>query len=405
MTEFWLVCALMLIIALVILLPSFFRNTESESVDRNEENIKFARLRMAELRADADAGLIAKSDFLAAREELEQTLLGDLDRSSGSRNRHSHPIWPGLVTILLPLSVIGLYIVVGTPDALVTPVVAAVKVTDGQVSITSAETLETRSRDDASKIEEQLQLAQEYMAKENYRDAAATLETLRARVGNHPVILVRNANALAMANNGNLEGRPLELVDEALAIDPNQPQGLWLAGMAAFQDGENRQALEHWRRLEPLLQRHTPDAIAGIRKLIEQAEDKLGSDEVVEITESSVDTESSLLVTVKLDKRLYDQVALDDRLFVFVQSIPGAPVPLAVVSKRVEDLPLTVTLNDAMAMLPEMKLSNFENVRVAARISRSGDAVPQSGDFRGEISPVRLADTQVVEVLISEIIP
>lgn len=406
MIAFWITCFLMLGLALLILLPAFFRKTSTDDVDRNKQNIKIARQRLTELQADADTGLIAQSEFAATREELEQTLLGDLDDASVEGTRHSHPLWAVLVTIILPLMASGIYMMVGNPDALVNPVTQAARLQSETTTTSLVESLESRAQKNTDDNETLLQLAQEYMSIKRYSEAARTLETLRARTGDHPVLLVRNANALAMANEGKLGGRSIKLVEAALAIDPNQPQGLWLAGMAGFQRGDNQTALEYWYRLEPLIQQEDSDALAGIKKLIAQAETRLSSQKIASTTEPEATLEESLLrVTVKLDERLFDRVAPEDRLFVFAQSLNGPPMPLAVVSKRVEDLPLTVTLSDSMAILPEMRLSNFEDIRIGARISKSGDAIPQSGDFEGEISPVKLAEADIVEVIISKIIP
>lgn len=405
MIAFWIICILMLGVTLVILLPPFVRKESIEDTDRNKSNIKIARQRLAELQADTDSGHIQPSEFSALRAELERTLLMDLESGVTQSKNHSHPLWSALVAIVLPLAVGGLYLIVGAPNAMLAPEISIAK---SQVESTSTASLadqEAQIHDEEEEIKSQLLIAQEYMAMQHYSEAAQTLEDLRNRVGDHPVILVRNANALAMADNGKLEGRALALVNFALAMDPIQPQGLWLAGMAAFQRDDNGLALKYWKRLEPLIPLEDPDALAGIKKIIAQAEDRLSQDGSDGAIVSPVNNEASLLVRVTLDESLLDQVALDDRLFVFVQSLQGPPIPLAVVSKRVEDLPLTVLLNDAMAMLPEMKLSNFESVRVGARISKSGDAIPQSGDFQGEISPVKLSETSVVDVIISKIIP
>lgn len=394
MIAFWITCGIMIGLTLVIILPAFFRKSSPESFYRNQLNVKIAQQRMDELQREAELGSIAESDFAAAQNELEQSLLSDLDGDVITGKRHSHPLWPVLVSMVLPLMAGSMYLLTGNPEALVASL-------DTAVPITSV----VKNDSDISS-DELLELAQRHMESRRYSEAARILETLRRDTGDHPVILVRNANALAMANDGNMEGRPLNLVEAALEVDPDQPQGLWLAGMAGFQRGDNRLALEYWNRLEPLIQQEDTDAVAGIKKLIAQAEERLSAQEVSDPKELvGSANEASLQVTVKMDTRILDQVDPKDRLFVFVQSLQGSPVPLAVVSRRVEDLPLTVTLNDSMAMLPEMRLSNFENVRIGARVSRTGDAAPKSGDFQGEIGPIELATTGIVEVVISNIIP
>ena len=80
-------------------------------------------------------------------------------------------------------------------------------------------------------------------------------------------------------------------------------------------------------------------------------------------------------------------------------------MPLAAVRLKVKQLPLTVTLNDAQAMVPQMKLSNFEQVLVGARISRSGSATVSSGDLKGEVAPVTVAQGDIVKLVIDTVIP
>jgi cytochrome c-type biogenesis protein CcmH len=80
-------------------------------------------------------------------------------------------------------------------------------------------------------------------------------------------------------------------------------------------------------------------------------------------------------------------------------------MPLAVARHQVRDLPVQVTLNDTMAMMPAMKLSNFSEVRVGARISKTGTAVPQAGDLQGEVAPVAVGTAGTVSVVIDQAVP
>jgi cytochrome c-type biogenesis protein CcmH len=102
---------------------------------------------------------------------------------------------------------------------------------------------------------------------------------------------------------------------------------------------------------------------------------------------------------------LAGEVKPGDTLFVYAKAEQGPPMPLAVVRKQAADLPLQVTLNDAMAMTPQMKLSSFSQVKIGARISRSGNAVSQSGDLFGEVSAVTVGRSEPVVVRITQRAP
>ena len=88
--------------------------------------------------------------------------------------------------------------------------------------------------------------------------------------------------------------------------------------------------------------------------------------------------------TVKLNPALTAKAAATDTVFIFARAAQGPRMPLAIVRKQVKDLPFTFTLDDSMAMNPDMKLSNFKQVVVGARVSKSGNAMPQSGDLQGQ---------------------
>ncbi len=111
---------------------------------------------------------------------------------------------------------------------------------------------------------------------------------------------------------------------------------------------------------------------------------------------------ASIKVAVRLSPALAKQAAAHDAVFIFARPAQGSRMPLAIVRKQVKDLPVTVTLDDSLAMLPDQNLSGAAEVVVGARISKSGDAIPQPGDLEGYSLPVS-SGSRLVEVTISEI--
>jgi len=114
---------------------------------------------------------------------------------------------------------------------------------------------------------------------------------------------------------------------------------------------------------------------------------------------------AKLTVSVALDPALAAQTTRDASVFIYAKAVAGPPMPLAAQRVRVADLPVTLTLDDAMAMMPQMRLSAFPQVTVGARISRGGQAMPQSGDLEGEVSPVASNRAEPVSVTISRVRP
>jgi len=124
--------------------------------------------------------------------------------------------------------------------------------------------------------------------------------------------------------------------------------------------------------------------------------------------EGAVQTAASgqgIKVSVALDSALSARVDPGDTLFIFARPVKGARMPLAIVRKQASDLPLTVTLDDSMAMTPAMVLSKFDQVTIGARISKSGQAMPASGDLQGLVSPVNTLSEGNIELVIDQVVP
>src|SRR5262249_59620491 len=107
--------------------------------------------------------------------------------------------------------------------------------------------------------------------------------------------------------------------------------------------------------------------------------------------------------TVSLAPAMKDKAAPDDVVFIFARAVEGPPMPLAVLRKRVRDLPASFALDDSMAMAPGATLSAFPKVVISARISKSGTAKPQPGDLQGASGPVA-NDASGVRVLIDSVV-
>jgi cytochrome c-type biogenesis protein CcmH len=109
----------------------------------------------------------------------------------------------------------------------------------------------------------------------------------------------------------------------------------------------------------------------------------------------------TLSVQVSLAPKLQKATAAEDTVFIYAQALSGPKMPLAIVRKHVSDLPLAVSLNDSMAMMPNMKLSNFASVKLLARISKSGNAMTQPNDLIGIIEQVDLTDKSIHKIIIN----
>lgn len=202
------------------------------------------------------------------------------------------------------------------------------------------------------------------------------------------------AEVLGAQQGRSLRGQPTELLNRALAIDPDQPKALALAGAAAFDREDWPAVIRHWERLVAI---SGPDAgyVAQVQQGIAQARERAGSAAAVKPVAAAASAAKAAPATsisgrVELAAALQAKAAPEDTVFIVARAAEGPRMPLAILRKQVKDLPLAFTLDDSMAMSPAMKLSAFPKVVVAARISKSGQAAPQPGDLAGESAPVAI---------------
>ena len=416
--TFWLIAVVMTAAVLVLLMPAFFGRVRRHETDRDDQNVLIARQRLAELEADAARGVWSEDELARERAALEEALAQDLApaETPPSVRSAAESAWAVALAVAIPVAASGLYLFLGEPRALLAPPpgapAAAHPQAAGQGDTPSVETmigrLESRLQVQPDDAEGWFMLARSYMMLERYSDAVTAFERLHGLVGDDANVLVRYADAVAMANGGRLAGRATALLARALELDPDQPQGLWLAGMAAAERNDHRGALGYWRRLEPLLSEQ-PESAAELRTLMARSQQRLddspAAQDPAEAGERAADAAASLKVAVALDENLAARVSPEDAVYIFARAVDGPPIPLAVVRRRVRNLPLVVTLDDSSAMAPGMTLSRFPTVRVGARISRSGNPMAQSGDLQGEVAPVVLAEVSRVELTITDVIP
>ena len=269
--------------------------------------------------------------------------------------------------------------------------------------------LERRLRTNPDDVEGWLMLARSYMVLGRYGDAVGVLQRLHQKLGDQPVILIRYAHALAMANGNSFTGKPGKLVRRVLEIQPDNPAALWFAGVAANQQGDYRTAIDYWQKLEPHLSGQDA-ALQRVRELISEARSNLqgGGNETgggKAAAQPAAAGSKSIKVHVTLADALQGKVNPKDTLYIFARSPTGLPMPLAVVKRRAGDLPLDIVLDDSLAMSPQHKLSGQQKVDLVARISRSGSVKRQSGDMQGEKDGVPVDGAHTVPLVIDTRIP
>jgi len=187
------------------------------------------------------------------------------------------------------------------------------------------------------------------------------------------------------------------LLAKALTLDPENNTALALAGTAAMERGDYVAAITHWQKLISLLPPDYPD-IQMIQGGLQQARDYLamqkgGREKLAMLSAGNEKTAANKAATISgkvaLSPEMAGKVAPNDVVFILARATEGPKMPLAVIRKQVKDLPVEFTLDDSMAMQPQLKLSGFDKVMVVARVSKSGSPVAQSGDLEGRVAVVK----------------
>jgi cytochrome c-type biogenesis protein CcmH len=418
MTTFWIICALLILVAsLFIVLPLWQRNHTSNAVLRDAANLEIFRDQLAEMDADLNNGLLTPELHEQGKRELESRVLYEVkDDKSAAIVRSPLKALAVILVLLLPLMSVGLYWKVGnlnvfSPEGAMTAMGGA-----GNIRSSDAiKALEDKVEKNPSDGESLLLLARAYGELERYSDAVKAYEKLTKFVGDEAWIWADYADMLAMVHGQKLAGPPSKLIDKALSLDPNHPKSLALAGSAAMERGDYEAAIRHWSRLLKGLPGDSEDA-KMIESGIQQARDFMAQSKggkmpmLEQISPAKNETQPAaggserISGTVTLSPEFKDKVSPSDTLFVLARAVQGPKMPLAIVRKQVKDLPLNFTLDDSLAMMPQMKLSNFSEVVVIARISKSGNAIAESGDLQG-VSKTLKPGKDKLKVIIDSIVP
>ncbi len=416
MTLFWIIAGGMVAVALAILLPPILRTQRrASSADRDALNVAVIRQHLAELEADLASGKIGEAEFQEARQDLERELLSDVtgdgatDRPAATgRGRWAAPA----IAVAIPLLSLGLYQFLGASDLI--PQFqgreTATATETGQPDMHSVEQmveqLAERLRAEPDNLEGWLMLARSYVFMQRFSDAVGAYANANRLAGDtNAALLVDYADAVAMASNRKLTGMPAELLRKALAIDPNNLKGLWLTGHLYYQQEDYARAIEYFERVAAELPADSENGRA-VAEQLRQARLRAGAPDTAPAEPSAPTSAAtagkSVKVEVTLDPALQNQVSPEDTLFIFARAVQGPRMPLAIVRRQAKDLPFTVTLDDSLAMSPAMSMSKFDEVTVGARISKSGNAMTQSGDLSGAVSPVRLGSDETIRITIDQ---
>lgn len=442
---FWVLMVLMLLVAIVVLVYPLLKVRSSKSLAYKESNLKINEEKIRELDLDLKEGRIDQHFYKSAREELDRELLIDIpavNKQNAALHYASvatrHPALAIMITIFVPMLALLLYLQLGMHSASEESFVASQQQSQPQASqaLPSVEEmtskLEAHIEKNGGTVQEWTMLGRAHKYLGNYELAAKAFSVVLEKDSNNVEVMLEKAEMLALSNNQNFSPEARELVLKAYELAPDNANALWFAGVAEYQYGNYQQAIDHLVKLIPhaggeedvmksiisIVAKSREQLIASGKEMPE-LDDLLGAqvmaaagtavaapaDPASSTTTSAAASMTSLTVTVDVSPEVRQKFDASDAIFVYAKAKQGPRMPLAVQRMTLSALPATVVLDDSMAMVDGMNLSAFDQLVVSARVTKSGSAISQSGDFIGQVDVVDKSAETAINVVIDTAVP
>jgi cytochrome c-type biogenesis protein CcmH len=425
MIGLWLALGALLFIAFCFIflpLSSFFRKNKIEHSIQKQQNINIFHDRLHELELEKNQGTLAEETFLTLKTELEKTLLQDAQDQEAmtiEQTTVSGSHWSIAATLGLAVTIISLsmYFDIGrSDDLLISRAIADNQEVEQQRQAgkkvppsmeQSVALLESKIAKDPSNKEKLFLLANSYSALGQFKKSAKVYEKMASMTQPDSMEYAGIKGALAQtlfqASGEKMTPEIQDNIKQALAIDPLEPSSLMLQGIEAFSTTQYKQAIEFWNKAK---QKSGKMQISRfIEPAIKAAEGKLGVEgttTTAEITQQSTSA-GSVTINLTLSDALKSTADGDLTIFVFARPV-GGRMPLAAERVKVKELPIQIVLDDTKAAMPTATISSVDKVEVTARISLSGQAMPQKGDMFTTIKGIVVKDNATLDMEINQTI-
>ena len=387
-----------LCVALVFLWVLLRERKPVTQASQAKANAKVYRDQILDLDREHDSGHISDQEWQQSRDELSLRLLEDTSAVDDPAAKAEKPaIWTAVVlAVALPLGSMGLYMWVGQPEALNPMAAKTPDQVDPKDLAKMAQTLAEKLQAKPDNLQGWVMLGRTYRALENF-DAALKAYDSALKLSADDDLKLERIEIIAMQRQGQFEGEPWNVIREVLQRDPQHFGALLTAGSASYAEGKFADALKYWEQARKPLDANNPD-LEGLENAIAAVRDRLGMPPAKSsLTASSTSSSTSVATSglnvtgqVNLSASLKSKASPNDVVFIYATPANGDRMPLAIFKTTVSQLPLNFTLDDSSAMTPDRKLSAAGEVMVKVRVSKSGNAMPQSGDLSGSLGPVKV---------------
>ncbi|BAJ04099.1 c-type cytochrome biogenesis protein CcmI [Shewanella violacea] len=405
MTTLWIFIALFLLVSLTLIWIPHFRQkqmTQAEEAGvRKQANLELFNSRLATLEKDFSDEQLEQTEFDAFKQELEISLLQDMkqgeDESLVNKIKPKGLAWPVVMSVAL-IGLTGyLYATVGAYAELGQPQQASLHagMTPEQIMEQRLLMTEAQAKSEPENSQLLFSLGHLYISASRFDDAITVFDQTMELVGTQAELLGPKATAMYYRDNQQITPEIQAIIDQSLALDPEDPSTLLLKGMDAFFTNNYQVAIDSWQTILDS-DRNDVDRTAVI-KAIDSAKMRMQADTGAMPSDAAHTNPASVAKTVNIQVSVSDelakQVGSSDMLFIFARSTQGPKVPLAAVKVSANSLPTTITLDDSTSMGADMLLSGAKNVEIIAILSKHGSVKPQTGDLQGRLAKVKVGDT------------
>lgn len=414
MTGFSILAAILVAGALLLVIPpmlGFGRRRRDHAARQRQADTALVVLReqLAELEADLAAGKLTEQDYARSRDELELRALEEGRAAVDGSDARPASLWAVALMVVIPALAVLTYLNIGEPDALDPDKVAGTdqghQITPEQMVGLVAQLADRLERDPSDPMG-WVMLVRSYGMLGDLEGAATTWRRIGDKAPDDADVLADWADILVAGQDGNFAGEPDRLIARALELQPDHFKALALSGTASFQRADYAEAARKWTLI---LDQIPPedDTYSGVLTSVNEARSRAGLPRLDPVAAASpsvpaagepVPSGLALTGTVSLSPALAADVKADEAVFVFVRPAEGG-IPVAALRFRADELPLSFDFN-GVRLMSDAPLP--EQVIVAARLSRQGDATARAGDLEGASAPVAPNGTGI-EVVIDRV--
>jgi len=395
---------LMLVISAVWLIWFLYRPLQGNQLDLEDSNIALGKQKQAELKQDLQRNLIDETVYEQAKEEIAQVLAVEMTQTATTIDtQKAIPMW---FTVLILVFLMGASL--GVYQSLTAQSITAQSATTAQTLAQSILRIKQRTVEQPDDAEAWQILGLALFEANDIDESLKAYERAYQLDAKNITIVVEYASTLAVSQDNQFTGRVSTLVREALEINENAPDALYLAGWVAVNAQQFKLAQKLWQRALSLLPEGQPDrAILQqmLGRLAQVQTDKSGvsstSKSATPTTQGESASQHQVTINIALSAHLQQAEFSNHYLMVYVKAARGRPMPIAIQKIRVKDFTGVITLTDVNSVMPTQQLSQASKVLAVARLSKSGSAMRQAGDIEAVSQILNVKNNPTVDLALT----